>query len=72
MRKRGRPATGTTPRANFRLDSRALKFAEKLIGKIGTKNRSDVLRQAIWFGLQIISKHDERKLMELIENAENC
>jgi hypothetical protein len=64
LRKRGRPATGVNPRANFRLDARALKFADKLIGKIGTKTRSDVLRQAIWFGLQIIEKNDERKLRE--------
>jgi hypothetical protein len=50
--KCGRPATGVKPKCNIRLDPRALRYAEKMIGKLGTKNRSQVLREALWLGLQ--------------------
>jgi hypothetical protein len=54
LEKRGRPQTGQKPQSNFRLDARALEYAEKLIGKNGWKSRSAVLREAMWYGLQCL------------------
>jgi len=76
MRKRGRPATGQKPRSNFRLDARAFPYADKLIGKLGLKSRSAVLREAIRYGLQClaikVSPEGERtKVAELKELLTN-
>jgi hypothetical protein len=57
--KRGRPATGKMPKANFRIPPEILAMFDGLKGKLDCESRSDVLRKIVLYGYPVFKMMDK-------------